>query len=192
LSEGKPNFSPLPGVKQEVKDIDATVSATVLLDQQFTTQALETRVKTQPYSIVHLATHGQFSSKPEDTFILTWDGRLNVQQLNTLLTNRELSNSPPLELLVLSACQTAKGDTRAALGLAGVAVRSGARSTLATLWTVSDESTATFMEQFYKELFTPNITKAEAVRRAQLHLLQQPESSHPYFWAPFILVGNWL
>ena len=192
LSEGKPNFSPLPGVKQEVKDIDATVSATVLLDQQFTTQALETRIKTQPYSIVHLATHGQFSSKPEDTFILTWDGRLNVQQLNILLTNRELSNSPPLELLVLSACQTAKGDTRAALGLAGVAVRSGARSTLATLWTVSDESTATFMEQFYKEVFTPNITKAEAVRRAQLHLLQQPESSHPYFWAPFILVGNWL
>lgn len=192
LSEGKPNFSPLPGVKQEVKDIDATVSATVLLDQQFTTQALETRVKTQPYSIVHLATHGQFSSKPEDTFILTWDGRLDVQQLNILLTNRELSNSPPLELLVLSACQTAKGDTRAALGLAGVAVRSGARSTLATLWTVSDESTATFMKQFYKELFTPNITKAEAVRRAQLHLLKQPESSHPYFWASFILVGNWL
>ncbi|MEQ8541508.1 MAG: CHAT domain-containing protein [Coleofasciculus sp. D1-CHI-01] len=192
LSEGKPNFSALPGVKQEVKDIDATVSATVLLDQQFTTQALETGVKTQPYSIIHLATHGQFSSKPEDTFILTWDGRLDVQQLNTLLTNRELSNSPPLELLVLSACQTAKGDTRAALGLAGVAVRSGARSTLATLWTVSDESTATFMEQFYKELFTPNITKSEAVRRAQLHLLKQPESSHPYFWAPFILVGNWL
>jgi len=192
LSEGKPNFSPLPGVKQEVKDINATVSATILLDQQFTTQALETGVKTQPYSIIHLATHGQFSSKPEDTFILTWDGRLNVQQLNTLLTNRELSNSPPLELLVLSACQTAKGDTRAALGLAGVAVRSGARSTLATLWTVNDESTARFMEQFYKELFTPNITKAEAVRRAQLHLLQQPESSHPYFWAPFILVGNWL
>ncbi|MEW6498123.1 MAG: CHAT domain-containing protein, partial [Cyanobacteriota bacterium] len=192
LSEGQQEFSPLPGVKQEVKEIDANVPATILLDQQFTTQALETQVKTQPYSIVHLATHGQFSSKPEDTFILTWDGRLNVKQLNDLLANRELSNSPPLELLVLSACQTAKGDKRAALGLAGVAVRSGARSTLATLWTVNDKSTADFMVQFYQELLKPELTKAEAVRLAQLYLLKQPESSHPYYWAPFILVGNWL
>jgi CHAT domain-containing protein len=192
LSEGKQEFSPLPGVKEEVKGVSTTISASILLDRQFTTQALQSQVKTQPFSIVHLATHGQFSSNPEETFILTWDGRLDVKQLNTLLGNRESADSPPLELLVLSACQTAKGDKRAALGLAGVAVRSGARSTLATLWTVNDESTATFMEQFYKELFTPNITRAEAVRIAQLHLLKTPESSHPYFWAPFILVGNWL
>jgi CHAT domain-containing protein len=192
LSEGKQEFSPLPGVREEVKGVSTTISASVLLDRQFTTQALQSQVKTQPFSIVHLATHGQFSSNPEETFILTWDGRLDVKQLNTLLGNRESADSPPLELLVLSACQTAKGDKRAALGLAGVAVRSGARSTLATLWTVNDESTATFMEQFYKELFTPNITRAEAVRIAQLHLLKTPESSHPYFWAPFILVGNWL
>ncbi|WP_155898119.1 CHAT domain-containing protein [Allocoleopsis franciscana] len=192
LSDGNQAFSALPGVKQEVNEVSTTVPATILLDREFTTKALQTQVNTQPYSIVHLATHGQFSSKPEETFILTWDGRLDVKQLNTLLGNRDLANSPPLELLVLSACQTAKGDKRAALGLAGVAVRSGARSTLATLWTVSDESTAKFMEQFYKELFTPNITRAEAVRVAQLHLLKTPESAHPYFWAPFILVGNWL
>jgi CHAT domain-containing protein len=192
LSEGKQEFSALPGVKEEVNKVSTTIPATILIDQQFTTKALQTQVKTQPFSIVHLATHGQFSSKPEETFILTWDGRLDVKQLNTLLGNRELSDSPPLELLVLSACQTAKGDKRAALGLAGVAVRSGARSTLATLWTVNDESTAKFMEQFYKQLFTPNITRAEAVRQAQLYLLKTPESTHPYFWAPFILVGNWL
>jgi CHAT domain-containing protein len=192
LSDGNQAFSALPGVKEEVSEVSTTVPATILLNHQFTTKALQTQVNTQPFSIVHLATHGQFSSKPEETFILTWDGRLDVKQLNTLLGNRDLANSPPLELLVLSACQTAKGDKRAALGLAGVAVRSGARSTLATLWTVSDESTAKFMEQFYKELFTPNITRAEAVRVAQLHLLKTPESTHPYFWAPFILVGNWL
>lgn len=192
LSDPNQAFSALPGVKEEVSEVSTTVRATILLDRQFTTQALQTQVNTQPFSIVHLATHGQFSSKPEETFILTWDGRLDVQQLNTLLGSRDLPNSPPLELLVLSACQTAKGDRRAALGLAGVAVRSGARSTLGTLWTVSDESTAKFMEQFYKELFTPNITRAEAVRVAQLHLLKTPESAHPYFWAPFILVGNWL
>jgi CHAT domain-containing protein len=192
LSDGNQAFSALPGVKEEVSEVSTTVQATILLDQQFTTKALQTQVKTQPFSIVHLATHGQFSSKPEETFILTWDGQLDVKQLNTLLSNRDLPNSSPLELLVLSACQTAKGDKRAALGLAGVAVRSGARSTLATLWTVNDESTAKFMEQFYKELFTPNITRAEAIRQAQLYLLKTPESTHPYFWAPFILVGNWL
>ncbi len=192
LSEGKQAFSALPGVKQEVGDISNTIPATILLDQEFTTAAVQTKVKTQSFSVMHLATHGQFSSKAEDTFILTWDGRLDVKQLNTLLANRNLSDSPPIELLVLSACQTAKGDNRAALGLAGVAVRSGARSTLATLWTVNDESTANFMVQFYQELLKSQVTKAEAVRVAQLHLLKQPEFKHPYYWAPFILVGNWL
>jgi CHAT domain-containing protein len=192
LSEGKPAFSALPAVKQEVGDISSAVPATILLDREFTTAAVQAKVKTQPFSVMHLATHGQFSSKAEETFILTWDGQLDVKQLNTLLANRNLSDSPPIELLVLSACQTAKGDNRAALGLAGVAVRSGARSTLATLWTVNDESTANFMVQFYRELVKSQVTKAEAVRVAQLHLLKQPEFKHPYYWAPFILVGNWL
>ena len=192
LSEGTQEFSALPGVKQEVSKISATVSATTLLDRQFTTAALQADLKKQSFSVMHLATHGQFSSKASETFILTWDKPLDVKQLNTLLASRELLNSSPIELLVLSACQTAKGDKRAALGLAGVAVRSGARSTLATLWTVSDESTADFMVQFYQELLKPEVTKAEAVRLAQLYLLKQPKFSHPYYWAPFILVGSWL
>ena len=192
LTQGSQEFSALPGVKQEVSEITAEVPATTLLDQQFTAAAVQAKVKTQSFSVMHLATHGQFSSKASETFLLTWDGRLDVKQLNTLLANRDLPDSPPIELLVLSACQTAKGDKRAALGLAGVAVRSGARSTLATLWTVSDESTADFMAQFYQELLKPQVTKAEAVRLAQLHLLKTPKYSHPYYWGPFILVGNWL
>jgi len=192
LTQGSQEFSALPGVKQEVRKISAEVPATTLLDQQFTAAAVQAKVKTQSFSVMHLATHGQFSSKASETFLLTWDGRLDVKQLSTLLANRDLPDSPPIELLVLSACQTAKGDKRAALGLAGVAVRSGARSTLATLWTVSDESTADFMAQFYQELIKPQVTKAEAVRLAQLHLLKQPKYSHPYYWGAFILVGNWL
>lgn len=192
LSQGSQTFSPLPSVKEEISKISAIVRATTLLDQQFTTAALSTDVEKQEFSIIHLATHGQFSSKASETFILTWDGRIDIKQLHTLLANRDLSDSPPIELLVLSACQTAKGDRRAALGLAGVAVRSGARSTLATLWTVGDESTANFMVQFYQEFLKPEATKAEAVRLAQLYLLKQPEFSHPYYWAPFILVGNWI
>ncbi|MBD0361620.1 MAG: CHAT domain-containing protein [Coleofasciculus sp. C3-bin4] len=192
LTQGSQEFSALPGVKQEVSEISAEVPATTLLDQQFTAAAVQAKVKTQSFSVMHLATHGQFSSKASETFLLTWDGRLDVKQLSTLLANRDLPDSPPIELLVLSACQTAKGDKRAALGLAGVAVRSGARSTLATLWTVSDESTADFMAQFYQELLKPQVTKAEAVRLAQLHLLKTPKYSHPYYWGAFILVGNWL
>jgi CHAT domain-containing protein len=191
LTQGSNTFSPLPGVKQEVNAISQTISTTTLLDQQFTTNALEEQVKTRSFSVMHLATHGQFSSKAADTFILTWDKSLNVKQLNALFANRDLRRKP-IELLVLSACQTAQGDKRAALGLAGVAVRSGARSTLATLWTVSDESTKDFMVQFYQELLKPKASKAEAVRLAQLYLLKQPEFSHPYYWAAFILVGNWL
>ena len=94
--------------------------------------------------------------------------------------------------MVLSACQTAEGDDRAALGLAGMAIRSGARSTLATLWSVNDSSTAALMTEFYKELSSAELTKAEALRRAQIKILQTPEYSHPYFWSAFVLIGNWL
>jgi CHAT domain-containing protein len=138
-----------------------------------------------------LATHGQFSSNADNTFILTWDGRINVKQLDQLLRSREGKLSP-IELLVLSACQTATGDKRAALGMAGVAVRSGARSTLASLWSVSDRSTAFLMIKFYRELGKPEITKAEALRRAQVALLHQDDYTSPYYWAPFVLLGNWL
>ncbi|MBD0343444.1 MAG: CHAT domain-containing protein, partial [Coleofasciculus sp. Co-bin14] len=101
--------------------------------------------------------------------------------------------SSPIELLVLSACQTALGDNRAALGIAGVAVRAGARSTLATLWAVNDEATAALMVRFYQELANSTVTKAEALRRAQQSILKDPRyRQHPYYWAPYVLVGNWL
>jgi CHAT domain-containing protein len=142
--------------------------------------------------VIHLATHGQFSSKAEETFLLTWDGRIKVKDLDRLVRSRERENTNPIELLVLSACQTAAGDNRAALGLAGLAVRSGARSTLATLWSVRDQSTAEFMAEFYRELTQTDVSKAEALRQAQLALLKKPKYEHPFYWAPFVLVGNWL
>lgn len=92
----------------------------------------------------------------------------------------------------MSACQTAVGDKRAALGLAGVPVRAGARSTLASLWYVSDEATALLMTKFYEELAKKEVTKAEALRRAQQAVLQNNKFSYPYFWSAFVLVGNWL
>jgi CHAT domain-containing protein len=191
LSEERQGFSALPGVKTEVQQIKAEIPSHLLLNQTFTTATFQSQVQSDPFQVVHLATHGQFSSNASDTFVLTWDERLDVKQLGQLLQTRA-QQTRPIELLVLSACQTAEGDNRAALGLAGVAVRSGARSTLATLWSVDDQATSKLMVPFYQELGRSGNTKAEALRQAQLKLLQNPDYQHPFFWAPFVLIGNWL
>lgn len=192
LTEARQGFDPLPYVGQELEKIQLQVPGELLLNQEFTSTTIQKEIDSVPFPVVHLATHGQFSSNEEDTFILTWDSRLNVNQLNNLLRTREESNRGAIELLVLSACQTAAGDKRAALGLAGVAVRAGARSTLATLWFVSDAATAELMTRFYRELADTTITKAEALRRAQVALLKDSRYQNPLFWAPYVLVGNWL
>lgn len=192
LTESRLGFSALPSVTQEVKNIAKIASTKVLLNSEFTRTPLETKIQSNAFPIVHLATHGQFSSLAEDTFLLTWDERINVKNLDQLLRERDQFVRSPIELLILSACQTAVGDKRAALGLAGVAVRSGARSTLATLWSVQDESTADFMTKFYQALNQPNVSKADALRQAQLSLLHSPQYQQPFYWAPFVLVGNWL
>lgn len=192
LSEARQGFSALPGVESEVVQIQSKLPTEVLLNQQFTSTALQSQIKAAPFPVVHLATHGQFSSEADKTFILAWDERIDVKQLGGVLQAREQSDRKPIELLVLSACQTASGDNRAALGLAGVAVRSGARSTLATLWPVDDQSTSEFMMAFYQALAQLQVTKAQALRDAQLALLKQPKFRHPFYWAPFVLIGNWL
>jgi CHAT domain-containing protein len=193
LSEARQGFSALPNVIPEVQQIQQEISAELLLNQDFTTNAIQQLVQDSADPIVHMATHGKFSSQKDETFILTWDGQLNINQLNSLLQASELNREAPIELLVLSACQTATGDKQAALGLAGVAVRAGARSTVATLWQVNDEGTAIFMSRFYEELTDQNVSKAEALRRAQLAILEDPQfRQHPYFWAPYVLIGNWL
>lgn len=191
LSEERQGFPPLEFVKLELAQIKSEIPSEVLLNQEFTTRILDNKVNSSPVPVVHIATHGQFSSQAEDTFILAWDDRINVNELNNLLRRaRDQNLSGTLELLVLSACETATGDKRAALGLAGVAVRAGARSTLASLWAVEDESTASLMSHFYQELKT-GVTKAEALRRAQKALLQE-RYEDPRLWAAFVLLGNWL
>lgn len=192
VSEAQQNFPELPGVINEFEAISTKVPASqVLLNQDFTTTNFQTAINQVPYPIVHLATHGEFSSQPEETFILTWQNRIDIQQLSSLLQATDVSRRRPIELLVLSACKTAEGDDRAALGLAGVAVRAGARSTVATLWSFDDQAASLIMDRFYQELATSQVTKAEALRRAQLTLLQDPQYRRPYFWSPVVLVGNW-
>ena len=194
LTEARPGFSALPGVEAEVKQIAADLNSEVLLDRKFTREAFQTEVNSESFRVVHLATHGQFSSNPEETFLLTWDGELNIQDFDVLFQKRRVGLLKPIELLVLSACQTASGDKRATLGLAGLALRSGAYSTLASLWSVNDQSTSVLMSEFYRQLTQSKspISKAESLRQAQLTMLKNPKYNHPYFWASFVLIGNWL
>jgi CHAT domain-containing protein len=192
LTESRLGYSPLPNVERELEQIKSEVPSQVLLNQQFTSTAFQNQINSQSFPVVHLATHGVFSSNADKTFILAWDKPIKVNELNNLLRTRDQSRPDTIELLVLSACQTAKGDSRAALGLAGVAVRAGARSTVASLWSINDESTALLMSQFYQELANQSLTKAEALRRAQLALLKNPQYQRPLFWAPYVLIGNWL
>lgn len=191
LSEARQGFAPLPNVTTEVSSIAEKISTEKLLNQSFTATNFRAKVQSETFPIIHLATHGRFSSKASDTFILTWDTKINAKEFDILLrSNNNLKH--PIELLVFSACQTAAGDNRATLGLTGIAVRAGARSTVATLWSVDDEATALLMTNFYKELSNSQLTKAEALRRAQQVVLQNSQFSHPYYWSAFVLVGNWL
>ncbi|MEM9273692.1 MAG: CHAT domain-containing protein [Cyanobacteria bacterium P01_F01_bin.143] len=192
LTEARQGFTSLPGVSGEVTQVTKELDSEVLLDQEFTQDSFRVILNEKSFPIVHLATHGQFSSNPEETFLLTWSDRISIQDFDSLFQQRRLGILEPIELLVMSACQTAAGDNRATLGLAGFALRSGARSTVASLWSVSDRATSDLMQEFYAQLSGGNISKSEAIRQAQLKVLSNPVHKHPYFWSSFILVGNWL
>ncbi|MEM7792893.1 MAG: CHAT domain-containing protein [Cyanobacteria bacterium P01_C01_bin.118] len=193
LSEARSGFSALPFVNNELQQVTTQIpDHQVLLNQTLTKANLLDSLKTVPASVVHLATHGEFGATDEETFVLTWEGKLTMEEMSRVLQARNRSNLSPVELLVFSACKTASGDSRAVLGIAGTAIRSGARSTLAGPWAINDQAAATFMTEFYKALAQPETTKAEAFRQAQLALMQDPELASPFFWSPFVLVGNWL
>ena len=97
-----------------------------------------------------------------------------------------------MELLTLSACDTAAGDDRAALGLAGIAIKAGASSALATLWHINDQATSELAVEFYRQLQNPTISRAIALKHAQLKLLNDRRYEHPGYWSPFLLINNWL
>ncbi|GAA6620596.1 CHAT domain-containing protein [Scytonema sp. NUACC26] len=191
----KEGLGAINNVAVELEGVKKNVQRTQMLENQtFLQQNIQKQINSNPYNIVHLATHGKFSSNPEQTFILDWQKRIKVKDFDNLLNLDYQRSSKPIELLILSACETATGDNRAALGLAGVAIKAGARSTLASLWQVNDASTAQFMIKFYQELKNPQITKAEALRNVQRAFLTEFSSTdyhRPYHWASFILVGNW-
>ncbi|MEH2156416.1 CHAT domain-containing protein [Nostoc sp.] len=192
----KEGLGAIANVAVELEGIKENIQRNQTLEnQEFIKKNIQIKINKTPFNILHLATHGKFSSNPEQTYILDWNERIKVKDLDNLLRLNYQRSANPIELLILSACETATGDKRAALGLAGIAIRAGARTTLASLWQINDASTAEFMIKFYQELNREQITKAEALRNTQIAFLQ--ESAHrdynrPHHWSAFILVGNWL
>ncbi|MDJ0708021.1 MAG: CHAT domain-containing protein, partial [Leptolyngbyaceae cyanobacterium MO_188.B28] len=192
------NFASLPNVNNELKAIEASgISAKTISDQGFTQQNFNTLINAEQFSAVHLATHGQFSSNPQETFLLTEpggdnDGKIAAADLALLFRVRGRIRPEPIELLVLSACETAAGDELATLGIAGTAFRAGARSVIASLWSLDDAPTVDFAEHFYENLGQSDVSIAEALRCAQLALLNNPQFEHPRYWSTYILAGNWL
>jgi len=163
------------------------------INREFAPDTLGKELGNEIYPIVHIVTHAQFGTIPEDTFIVTGNNsKLTINQLESTLTQvRDRANG--IELLALTACETALGDDRATLGLAGVALQLGVQSAVASLWSVRDKSTALLVEEFYRNLQQPGTTKVEALRQAQIKMIkEQTEYASPAFWSPFILIGNWV
>ena len=192
LTDAVQGFPALPFVEGEVKGIrDLFGESRVQYNREFVLGSLERELKRTNYSIVHIASHAEFSSDPKKSFLLTYDGRITMDALEQAMKLSRFREEP-VELLTLSACRTAAGDERAALGLAGVAVKAGARSALATLWYINDEASSLLVTNFYRRLREPQLSKARALQEAQKELLADPRFRHPGYWSPFLLIGNWL
>jgi CHAT domain-containing protein len=191
LTESVQGFAPLPHVAEELAAIHEIYGGTLLQDRAFTIPNMEKGLEATPYSIVHIASHAQFDRQVDRTFLLTYENKLSMDKLEQFLGLSKF-RTEAVELLTLSACETAAGDDRAALGLAGLAIKAGARSALATLWIVNDPAAAAMVSQFYREFQDPALSKAKALQRAQLTLLKDVRYRHPNYWSAFLLIGNWL
>ncbi|MEM9266521.1 MAG: CHAT domain-containing protein [Cyanobacteria bacterium P01_F01_bin.13] len=203
----------LPAVPLELKTIAETLwPGRFFLNESFTPERVLANRQQGAYSILHLATHGEFrSGSPSNSYIQFWNRRLTLNQLSTLRLN-----DPPVDLLVLSACRTALGSREAELGFAGLAVQAGVKTAMASLWQVDDVGTAGLMTEFYANLRNSTM-RAEALRQAQLAMMQgnvtveagqltwtggtltMPPAlnddtrtilSHPFYWAAFTLIGS--
>lgn len=194
-------FKPLANVSDEVDQVTKLFPGSKkLLNKQFTPESLEQELKQAVYPIIHIATHGQFGTIPEDSFLVTGNNeKITITQLESDI-RRYSQSSEPVELLALTACQTGIGDDRATLGMAGITVQAGVRSALASLWYVDDAFTQELVAKFYDNLRSfrtapkgqSPMSKAEALKEAQKALINQNKKIHPAQWAPFILIGNWL
>ena len=191
VTESVQGYPALPSVAAELDALRTLFGGTTLVDREFVVANLEKKLREEQFTILHVASHGEFGGTPAETFVVAFDDKLTMDRLDSFIGLFKYRDDP-LELLTLSACDTAAGDDRAALGLAGAAVRAGARSAVATFWQVHDEVAAELVTQFYRELQDPAVSRAVALQRAQLKILGNPRFVHPGYWSPFLMINSWL
>jgi CHAT domain-containing protein len=191
VSEPVDGYPGLPHVAEEVAEVRDLENGKTLLNGSFRRGAFARELENVPYNLVHIASHGEFGSDPSRTFVLAFDGPLTMDDLERDVKFGQFRENA-LELLTLSACKTAASDDRSALGLAGLALKSGARSALAALWFVDDLASGELVTSFYRSLREAPLSKARALQAAQQRFLADPVFGHPAYWAPFLLIGNWL
>jgi CHAT domain-containing protein/Tfp pilus assembly protein PilF len=153
------------------------------------TKATKSRIKSSltDIDIIHFACHGWFDpNKPMSSYIKLADGELTAEDTFNL---RFRAN-----IVVLSACKTGRSEISSGdelIGLIRAFIYAGTPSLIASLWNVDDVSTSRLMVDFYKRWKENGQSKVEALRDAQLQLMKDSKYTHPYYWAPFILVGDW-
>ncbi|WP_424100969.1 CHAT domain-containing protein [Moorena producens] len=177
----------LPYVPKLIQHLVNTWSAKALENENFTLANLQDEINQKSFNILHLGTHGKFRSNANDSYIQFGNKRLGLGKFETLGLEQ-----PPVNLLVLSACDTALGNEQYELGFAGFAYQAKVQSVLASLLAVPQNGTFKLLTSFYDHLkLVPR--KAEALRLAQVEMLQDNSNkklSHPYYWAWFTIVGN--
>ncbi len=200
--DGK-KFEELFAVKEEVNAVkEQFPNHAYLVDGNFIPDNFRQKLEQTTYPIVHIASHAQFGVIPEDTFIVTGNNeKITISELENSLQNLN-SPSDSVELLALTACQTAVGDDRATLGLAGVALQVGVKSAIASLWSIGDASTSRLVEEFYQNYAKEGMSVATALQKAQIKMINAKKLSeseginidydNPAYWAPMIVIGNWI
>jgi CHAT domain-containing protein len=178
----------LPAVETEIQQLEPFGRSVQLLNGNFTVARFRREVTTGRYSVIHIATHGFLGDNAQQSFLLAFDDVIHVDDLQSLIAD-SAGESEGVELLTLSACNTAEGDDRAPLGFAGAAIKARARSVVGTLWSVNDAAAGEFMQAFYAGLRAHS--KAQALTQAQRTLIRSRQFSHPYYWAPIVLIGDW-
>lgn len=192
LSSNEQQFNPLPYVQNEIQKVaEQFKNSTQLLNEDFKKLSVENQLQLKPYTTVLFASHAELKANPKESYILTYDDKISLNELSRFLRIGKYRENP-VNLLVLSACNTARGDERAAFGLAGVAVKAGVSSVLASLWAVNDQSTSELIPLFFENLKHSKFTKALALQQAQKKMLTSANYSHLHHWASFVLFGNWL
>ncbi len=193
ISESVQGYPALTNVEKELQGIGGAAvrrGSVTLLNSEFKLGNIKKHLESAPFPFLHFASHGEFTGSSRDNYILTWEGKMTLDDLENFIRSGEMKKNP-VEILSLSACQTAAGDDRASLGLAGLAVKSGARNSIASLWDVEDKSTSELFIEFYSIVSSGyGGGKAEAFRMAQLKMRERYK--HPYFWSPFLFIGAWL